>query len=178
MRGANPALRNASSLADPVLVGVDVGVDAAAVGVPAGVAGVVAPVVPDGLIVVGVPGLSVPPGVLSVFVGAIVVELPGVTAPVVVGSAVVGSVLGRVIVVVTGAGCAVVDDPPLRSTSEAASTPSASVAIVAIAMIGAFQFAGAASLVRAAAPQLRHHSCAASRGEPHSGHAASTGGPA
>ena len=112
--------------------------------------------------------------------GAIVVGVPGVTAPVVVvgiAPATVGGV-ATVIVVVEGAIALVVPEPPLSLTSAAASTPSASVAITAIATIGAFQFVGAARRVRAAAPQFRHHSCAGSSGAPHNGQAASTGGPA
>ncbi len=112
--------------------------------------------------------------------GAIVVGVPGVTAPVVVvgiAPATVGGV-ATVIVVVEGAIALVVPEPPLSLTSAAASTPSASAAVTAIAMIGAFQFVGAARRVRAAAPQFRHHSCAGSSGAPHNGQAASTGGPA
>jgi len=177
LRGTNPALRRASSLAaeDPLLVVLG-GVVAlgAVVGRP-----VVVPVAgDDGVIVVGVPGLTAPVPVGAVVAsGVSVVGVPGVplapgvvATPVVLGSAPAAvGVVATVIVVVTGVtGLAVVDEPPL----------SASAAITAIAMSGAFQFVGAASRVRAAAPQFRHHSCTGSRAAPHSGQAASTGGPA
>jgi hypothetical protein len=180
VRGRNPALRSASSLAvdDPVLAPVVL-----VAGVVTVVVGAAAPppVVLAGAIVVGVPGVTAAPVLAGVVVpGVSVVGVPGVTAPVVVGivPATVGVVVATVIVVVMGAtGFAVVFEPPLRSTSAAASTPSARAATTAIVMIGAFQLVGAASRVRAAAPQCRHHSCPGSRGAPHNGQAASTGGP-
>ena len=123
-------------------------------------------------------------------------RVPGVTAPAVVGATAaaetrraggarrrgrecataVGAGAATVIVLVTGGGVVAVLEPPLSLTSAAASTPSESTAITAIATIGALQFGGAARRVRAAAPQLRHHSCSGSSGAPHSGQAASTGG--
>src|SRR4029077_19267891 len=139
------------------------------VGVP-GVTGpvVVGAAVPPGVSVVGVPGVTDAPGVPGA---------PGTTAPVVVVGRAPGVVeVGAMTVLVTGTiALLVVFDPPLSLTSAAASTPSASVAITAIATIGAFQFVGAAKRVRAAAPQLTHHSCVGSSGAPHSGQAASTG---
>jgi hypothetical protein len=54
-------------------------------------------------------------------------------------------------------------------TSEAARTPSASVATIARAAIGAFRLGGGPRRVRAAAPQLRHHSCSSASNAPHSG---------
>jgi hypothetical protein len=175
VRGRNPALRSASSLAvdDLVLAPVVPVAGVVAVGVAA------PPVVLAGAIVVGVPGMTAPVFAGVVVSGVSVVGVPGATVPVVVGivPATVG-VIATVIVVVTGAtGFAVVFEPPLRWTSAAASTPSASAAITAIDAIGALQFVGAASRVRAAAPQFRHHSCAVSNEAPHSGQAASTGGP-
>jgi hypothetical protein len=168
-RGSKPALRSASSAADDLVLvfGVVVAPGTDVVGVVALAVGVVS--------VVGVPGVA--PGV----VGAVVPPRPvpgvvGVVGVVVVGIApgVVGVV--AVIVVVTAGSVLVVPGPLLSLTSAAASTPSASVAITAIATIGAFQLVGAASRVRAAAPQLRHHSCWGSSAAPHRGQAASTGG--
>jgi hypothetical protein len=146
--------------------------------------------VEEGLIVVGVPGLSVPvagapllgveaaPGVVAVEEPA----APGVRVPVVVDSApLVGVVLvaGSVIVVVIGAGVPLAfEEPLLRSTNAAASTPRASIAIAAMIAIGVFQLVGAASRVRAAAPQCRHHSCSGFNAAPHSGQTVSTGGKA
>jgi hypothetical protein len=175
VRGRNPALRSASSLEGeepvPVLVGVvAVGVVAVAVGPPVVVA-------VDGLIVVGVPGVTAP-----VVVGATTPPRPVAPAvPVVVVGIVPGAVPGTigvavVTVRVTRGGVVALGEPPLSLTSAAASTPSASTAIAAIAMIGAFQLVGAARRVRAAAPQFRHHSCQGSSGAPHSGQTASTGG--
>ncbi len=177
MRGKNPALRSSSSVEGedpvPVLVGV------VAVGVVAGVVGL-AVVVVDGLIVVGVPGV---PGVTApVVVGATTPPRPvAPVAPVVVVGIVLWVTPGTagaavVIVRVIGGGVVAVGEPPLSFTSAAASTPNASVRITAIATIGAFQLVGAARRVRAAAPQLRHHSWRGSSGAPHSGQAASTGG--
>ena len=150
-----------------------------------------------GVVAVGVVTVVVAPPV-DVAEGEIVVGVPGVTAPVVVGATtpprpvapvvdvvVVGIVPGTapgaigasvVTVRVTGATAVGVFELPLSFTSAAASTPSASTAIAVIATIGAFQLVGAARRVRAAAPQLRHHSCRGSSGAPHSGQAASTGG--
>ena len=54
-------------------------------------------------------------------------------------------------------------------TSEAARTPSDSVATIARAAIGAFRLGGGPRRVRAAAPQRRHHSCSSASNVPHSG---------
>jgi hypothetical protein len=185
VRGKKPALRSASSLdlCDPLpwLAPVFVPVPApGALGLP------VPPVVREGAIVVGVPGLTapvpgalVPPGVTPSGVAGApgAVDPPGVADPVVDGrpSVVVGAA-GTVIVVVIAGGACGVGVPALSLTSAAASTPSAMAAVTAIATIGARQLAGAARRVRAAAPHIRHQSCAGSSGAPHSGHAASTGG--
>jgi hypothetical protein len=184
VRGKKPALRSASSLdldkpwpwPAPVLVPVPLPV---ALGPPA------PPVVREGAIVVGVPGFTAPvlgalapPGVPpSGVAGALgAAEPPGVAELVVGGrfSEVVG-VAGTVIVVVIAGGACGVGEPALSLTSAAASTPNATAAITAIATIGARQLAGAARRVRAAAPQVKHHSWAGSSGAPQSGHAASTG---
>ena len=176
VRGAKPALRSASSVeGDRLVPVVVVGVVAVVVVVwlPAGA--VVAP----GEIVVGVPGVPGVPGVTApVVVGTTAPPRPvAPVAPVVVVGIAPGSAGAAVVIVlVTGGGVVAVLEPPLSLTSAAASTPSASTAITAIATIGAFQFVGAARRVRAAAPQLRHHSCSGSSGAPHSGQAASTGG--
>jgi hypothetical protein len=155
----------------PVPAGaVAVGVVVVAVGAPVGVE-------VEGEIVVGVPGETAP-----VFVGAIAPPRPAVpVAPAVVVGIAPGIAPGTtdvavVIVRVIGATARGAPEPPLSLTSAAASTPSASVTVTAIATIGAFQLVGAARRVRAAAPQLRHHSWRGSSGAPHSGQAASTGG--
>jgi hypothetical protein len=178
VRGRNPALRSASSAEgdEPVpvfVVGVVVGVVVAVLGTP--VDGVV-----DGLIVVGVPGVTAPPAP-----GAATPPRPVAPAVPVAPLVVVGIVLcvapgtncvAVVIVRVIAGGVVAVGEPPLSFTSAAASTPSASTHTAAIAKIGPFQFVGAARRVRAAAPQFRHHSCRGSSGAPHRGQAASTGG--
>ncbi len=150
VRGSKPALRSASSADDrlvPVLGIVVVAPGADVVGLVA--VGVVRVVGVPGVVAPGVVGAVVPPGPVPDVVGVVVVgNDPGVVGAVVV-----------VIVLVTGGSVLVVPGPPLSLTSAAASTPSASVAITAIATIGAFQLVGAARRVRAAAPQLRHHSC-------------------
>ena len=48
---------------------------------------------------------------------------------------------------------------PASEISETASTASESATTIPTAMIGPFQLEDIASLVRAAAPQRRHHSC-------------------
>ncbi len=148
---------------------------------------------PVRVVVVGLVAVAVGLGAVVEVVGEIVVGVPGVTAPGVVGAAaplrpvapvvfvVVGIAPGTigaavVIVLVTAGTVFGVPEPPLSLMSAAASTPNASATITAIATIGAFQLVGAARRVRAAAPQLRHHSCRGSSGAPHSGQAASTGG--
>jgi hypothetical protein len=172
VRGRKPALRRASSVEGeepvPVVGVVAVGVGAVAVGLP-----VVVEVEVEGEIVVGVPGVTAP-----VVVGATTPPSPvAPLAPVVVVGIAPG-VRGAAVVIVRviGGGVVAVGEPPLSLTSAAASTPRASTAIAAMAKIGAFQLVGAARRVRAAAPQLRHHSCRESSGAPHSGQAASTGG--
>jgi hypothetical protein len=50
-------------------------------------------------------------------------------------------------------------EPPARSISAAASTPSETATTATIAAIGILQFGVAARRVRAAAPQRRHHPC-------------------
>jgi hypothetical protein len=54
-------------------------------------------------------------------------------------------------------------------TSEAARTPSDSVATIARAAIGAFRLGGGPRRVRAAAPQRRHQSCFSASGAPQIG---------
>jgi len=80
------------------------------------------------------------------------------------GSAAAG-VLVTVIVLGVGAGPV----SPASFTSAAASTPSESTATTIAPSSGVRQFGDAASRVRAAAPQRRHHSCSGCSGAPHSG---------
>ncbi len=175
MRGKKPALRSASSVEGEAPVRVFVGV--VTVGVVAGAVGLPVVVAVDGLIVVGVPGVTAPavvgatapPRPVAPLAPVVVVGIVPWVAPESTGAAVV-------IVRVIGGGVVAVGEPPLSLTSAAASTPSESAAIAAIATIGAFQLVGAARRVRAAAPQLRHHSWRGSNGAPHSGQDASTGG--
>ncbi len=177
VRGRNPALRSASSVEGDELVPVLVVVGVVAVGVVVAVVGRLVEGVVDGLIVVGVPGVTAPPDPGAATpprpvapVGALVVV--GIVLCVAPGTNGVAVVIVRVI----AGGVVAVGEPPLSFTSAAASTPSASTHTAAIAKIGPFQFVGAARRVRAAAPQLKHHSCRGSSGAPHSGQAASTGG--
>ena len=128
------------------------------------------------------PVLEVVLGVLGVVAGRLVLGVlaPGTAGVVVVGTVAVGTVAvgvtaGLVTVIVVGT---VVEcpEPPASLTSAAASTPSASATITASAITGVFQEGDAASRVRAAAPQCRHHSCSGASAAPHSGHAWSAGG--
>jgi hypothetical protein len=123
-----------------------------------------------GVLVVGVAGVVV------VGAGAVGVVAPGVTAPGVVapgvaapGVVVPGTVLSGVPAgpVATAGGAVVMvrvvagelELEPERSTSAAVRTPSESATTARSAAIGTRQFGAAASRVRAAAPQRRHHSC-------------------
>src|SRR5262249_8374020 len=54
-------------------------------------------------------------------------------------------------------------------TSEAAMTPSDSVATIATTAIGAFRLGGSPRRVRAAAPQRRHQSCSSASNAPQTG---------
>jgi hypothetical protein len=122
-------------------------------------------------------------GIARVLVpGAVVVCAPvrGAT-----GAAVAGGGAVAVVVGVTGAGTAAAGavvtvrvtwvlvglELPARSTRAAVRTPSESATTATIAAIGARQFGLAASRVRAAAPQRRHHSCSACNGLAQSGQA-------
>jgi hypothetical protein len=91
-----------------------------------------------------------------------VVELGGVVfvieAVAVVTVAVVGvRALAAVVTVRVVAG-AELSEPPASLTSAAASTPRERTATTNAVTRGAFQFGDAASRVRAAAPQVKHHS--------------------
>jgi hypothetical protein len=137
---------------------------------------------PVGLIVVGVPGLTTPPGLDVVVVPPVPVPLPPPVAPAapvppaapLPSAPAAGAVTVRVIVL------ACVPDPelPVNPTSAAASTPSAIAPTAPSPTIGTFQFGAPASLVRAAAPHRRHHSCSPSSLSPHSGQTRSITGPA
>ena len=145
-----------------------------------GVVDVEAPVVLGVL----VPGVVVPGAlVLGVLVAGVLVAgvlvpgtlvvgvlAPGATAPVVRGVAAVGAV-----VIVLVMATELEPELPASFTSAAASTPSASATTLASTAIGAFQLGVAASRVRAAAPQFRHHSCSGCSGAPHSGQASLAG---
>jgi hypothetical protein len=120
----------------PVAV-LDVG--GAGVVLAGGSAGV--PVLPDAI----VPGAAVVvPGVAD---GGVDVGLVGA------GAAAMGAVVTVLVTWVL-----VGPEPPARSMSAAASTPSEIAITATIAPIGACQLGVAASRVRAAAPQCRHHS--------------------
>ncbi len=106
---------------------------------------VAAPVVAWGSVVVG---LVVPRGVAPGSAVLVVVVVVGMR---------VDAVGAVVTVVVRGAGA--LPEPPASLTRAAASTPSDSATTTASTAIGAFQLGEVASRVRAAAPQLRHHSC-------------------
>ena len=60
-------------------------------------------------------------------------------------------------------------ESPTSLTSAAARTPSEIAMTSVSAISGRLQFGAAASLVRAAAPHFRHHSCSGRSGPPHSG---------
>jgi hypothetical protein len=88
--------------------------------------------------------------------GALAAAVPvagAVTAGTVVAAA-GGAAVVTVCVIGTGAGPV----SPASFTSAAAITPRTSASSTAAARIGALQFGAAASRVRAAAPQCRHHS--------------------
>jgi hypothetical protein len=154
----------------PVLVSPGVVVVAAPPGVtaPALVVGTITP--PLG-VVAGPVGV-VAPG--TVAAGVVGVLAPGTTA-VVVGVAGVTGVLAAGAATVVVVVAALDPEPPASLTSAAASTPSASTAMIAIAAIGPFQLGVAASRVRAAAPQRRHQSWSGFSGAPQSGHASGPG---
>jgi hypothetical protein len=83
---------------------------------------------------------------------------PAVGEAVVVAVAVVVVVSAAAVVTVRVLAGAAEPEPPARLTSAAASTPSASTSTTASAATRPFQLGDAANRVRAAAPQLRHHS--------------------
>ena len=117
-----------------------------------------------GVVVLG----FVAPGVGAVaLVGVLVAgnDVDGVAA---VGVVVV-TAAAVVTVAVEGVGAGPVS--PASVTSAAASTPSERTITAITAVIGAFQLGEAASLVRAAAPQRRHHSWSGASGARHNGHA-------
>ena len=135
-----------------------------------------------GLVLAGVevvfPGAGVVGVVLWGVVGVVVVgvELAGGTMGVLVTVGVVGVVgeraAGDVVVMVVVVGGLPGPESPASFTSAAASTPSESTATTIAPSSGAFQAGDAASRVRAAAPQRRHHSCSACSGAPHKGQVA------
>src|ERR1019366_2322993 len=131
--------------------------------VPA-VAGVVvvdapgAPTPPAAPVPVLVPGVGGAPGVLGQGSGG---------GGVVAGGATVAAAVVMVFVLTGGAGPV----SPASLTRAAARTPSESTTTTTAATSGAFQLGDAARRVRAAAPQLRHHSCSGWSGLPHNGQA-------
>lgn len=115
--------------------------------------------------------------------GAVAPPVPGATPAAVVG-VVAGAVVAVVGVVVAAAAVVVVTvvvvagaepEPPARSTSAAAITPSASTTRTANAAIGRFQLGDGARRVRAAEPQRRHQPWSGCRGAPQIGHASPVG---
>jgi hypothetical protein len=129
-----------------------------------------------GVIVVGVPGFTTPPGL--VVVPPVPVPVPVPVVPVPVPAAPLPSApAGAVTVRVTPVDAPPLPESPVSATNAAASTPSAIAATTPIPNSGPFQFGAPASLVRAAAPHRRHHSCSPSSDPPHRGHARSTATP-
>jgi hypothetical protein len=122
------------------------------------------------VIVVGVPGFTTPPGLV------LVVPSPPVPTPVPFAAPLpsVPTVAGAVTVRVTAVDAVPLPESPVSATSAAASTPNAIAATAPMPISGPLQFGAPASLVRAAAPHPRHHSCSPSNVPPHNGHARST----
>lgn len=125
--------------------------------------------------VLAVPAAATPPSAVRVWApapaavadpGGAVVVVAGLVAAGVVGVATAAEAV-TVRVIAAGAG----PESPASFTSDAAIAPRHSAATTAIAAIGQRQFGEAASRVRAAAPQCRHHSCEEASGAPQSGHA-------
>jgi hypothetical protein len=124
------------------------------------VLGVEAPVFVLGFVAPAAPGAT--PAVVGVVAGAVVA---------VVGVVVAAAAVVVTVVVVTGAE----PEPPARSTSAAAITPSASTTRTANAATGRFQLGDGARRVRAAEPQRRHQPWSGCRGAPQMGHASPVG---
>src|SRR6266851_6898334 len=120
-----------------------------------------------GALVRGVPapGAVAPPAVL----GVVAVGVEAAPGAVVAGAGLAGAdaAVGAVDTIVVAGGLE--PESPASLTRAAASTPSDSAIRTATAAIGGFQLGAAASRVRAAAPQRRHHSWSARNGAPHSG---------
>jgi hypothetical protein len=159
--------------------------------------------VPGGAVVVGavaLPAAVVPacgaaapeavvpaPGAVVVALGAVVVALgavvpaPGTVLPgaladpgvVTAGAATAGVVT----VLVTATVLVEPSESPASETSAAVNAPRESTITAANAITGARQLGVAASRVRAAAPQRRHHSWSAPKAPPHSGQLSATGLP-
>lgn len=142
--------------------------------------------VPGGTVCVGVLVPAAPGVVAGALVVGVVVAGVVVAGVVAAGVLVAGSVPGGGVLAAAGALEDVVvaltvsdaEDPesPASETSAAISAPSDSTPTTASPITSAFQFGAAASRVRAAAPQRRHHSCVRCSGAPHSGHASPLGG--
>lgn len=113
----------------------------------------------EGVLVVGIEAVGA--GVLAGKVGT---DSVPVTAELWVAGGTVVTVLGEVALFE-------LDGSSASLTSAALSTPRDSTITTLSMIIGARQFAGAASRVRAAAPQLRHQSCSGMIGIPHRGQA-------
>jgi hypothetical protein len=103
--------------------------------------------------------------------GAAVAGAAAVVVGVAVGVTGAGGAAAAAVVTVRVTWVLVGVELPARSTSAAVRTPSESATTATIPAIGARQFGVAASRVRAAAPQCRHHSCSGCSGLPQSGQA-------
>jgi hypothetical protein len=100
--------------------------------------------------------------VVWVCVGLVAVRVVGGVGVVIVGvvAVTVGTMTaaGVVVVMVRVVAGPSAPEPPASFTSAAASTPRESTTTTIAIVRGAFQLGDAASRVRAAAPQLKHHS--------------------
>jgi hypothetical protein len=143
-------------------------VDPAPVVAP-GLLGLVVAVAP-GAVAPGVAPGTAAPGVETPGAPVVGVVAGGLAAPGVAGAADVGAPAGTTTVRVTGTVLATeLPDSPASDTSAAVSPPRASTIVSPSAASGARQLGIAARRVRAAPPQLRHHSCSDPSGAPHSG---------
>jgi hypothetical protein len=175
----------------PVWVPVPTGaVPVGALALPAAVVppcGAVAP----GAVVPAPGALAVAPGAVALAPGAVVpapgavvpapgTALPGALPVPIAGVGVVtagAATAGVVTVLVTATVLVEPSGSPASETSAAVSAPRESTITVANAITGARQLGVAASRVRAAAPQRRHHSWSAPNAPPHSGQLSATGLP-
>jgi len=124
-------------------------------------------------VVAGVLGVVV--AMLGVVLGTVVVAVLAAGGAVVVTAGMLAVTVAEVLLAGVAGVLAVEPESPASETSAAVSTPSESTITTARAVIRPFQLGAAASLVRAAAPQRRHHSCVGCSGAPHSGQASPAG---